>query len=382
MHIAFLTPEYPSTKTGNSGGLGTSIKNLANALLSEGMQVSVFIYGQQEDEQYHENGIHFYRIKNIFMKGLSWWLTRKKVEHCINLANRKHNIDIIEVADWTGFSSFISFPCKIVMRLNGSDTYFCYLEKRPVKKWNKFLEKRAFSEANAIIAVSYFVGKTTNQIFNTNKKYTVIPNSIDATVFKPNQVKCHEPLVLYFGTLIRKKGVLNIPQIFNSVIKQMPNAHLVLVGGDTTDINSGNSSTWNMMKTLFTDEAFKQTTYLGQKPYEEIQQYIQKATVCIFPSYAEALPVSWLEAMAMGKGIVASNIGWAAEMIENKKEGLLYNPTSHEAFSNAILLLLSDEILCAEMGKNARLKVLTTFDNNIIAKRNIAFYKNLINETQ
>jgi len=34
------------------------------------------------------------------------------------------------------------------------------------------------------------------------------------------------------------------------------------------------------------------------------------------------------------------------------------------------------------MGKNARLKVLTTFDNNIIAKRNIAFYKNLINETQ
>ena len=46
MKIAFLTPEYPHSKTGNSGGIGTSIKNLAVELLAEGCSVRVLVYGQ------------------------------------------------------------------------------------------------------------------------------------------------------------------------------------------------------------------------------------------------------------------------------------------------------------------------------------------------
>jgi glycogen synthase len=55
MKIAFLTPEYPHAKTGNSGGLGTSIKNLAIALLDHGISVRVLVYGQKEDalKDYH-----------------------------------------------------------------------------------------------------------------------------------------------------------------------------------------------------------------------------------------------------------------------------------------------------------------------------------------
>jgi glycosyltransferase involved in cell wall biosynthesis len=50
-------------------------------------------------------------------------------------------------------------------------------------------------------------------------------------------------------------------------------------------------------------------------PYSEIKTYITQATVCVFPSFAEALPVSWIEAMAMEKAIVA-NIGWASDVID------------------------------------------------------------------
>jgi hypothetical protein len=49
MKIAFLTPEYPHSKTGSSGGIGTSIKNLAVGLLAQGHAVRVLVYGQQED---------------------------------------------------------------------------------------------------------------------------------------------------------------------------------------------------------------------------------------------------------------------------------------------------------------------------------------------
>jgi hypothetical protein len=48
MKIAFLTPEYPHPLTGNSGGIGTSIKNLAVGLVAAGCEVRIF-YGQDQD---------------------------------------------------------------------------------------------------------------------------------------------------------------------------------------------------------------------------------------------------------------------------------------------------------------------------------------------
>jgi hypothetical protein len=72
------------------------------------------------------------------------------------------------------------------------------------------------------------------------------------------------------------------------------------VGKDVRDIASGNVSTWKMMQQLFTPEAIANVTYLGVVPYQEIKDIIE-TTVCVFPTFAEALPVSWIEAMAMEK---------------------------------------------------------------------------------
>jgi glycosyltransferase involved in cell wall biosynthesis len=378
MHIAFLTPEYPGPKTGHSGGLGTSIKNLATALVQVGINVSVFVYGQSQDEVINENGIRLYRIKNKQFKGLSWWLTRKKIEHLINGAIRNQKINILEVADWTGISAWMKIDCPVVMRLNGSDTYFCSIENRQVKWWNKLHEKKAYQQANAILAVSDFVGHKTNDIFELNRNYAVIPNSIDANRFQSYKEENTYPTILYFGTLIRKKGVLDIPLIFNKVMDAIPNAQLILVGSDANDIESGNYSTWDLMKPLFSEIAFKQVCYLGKQPYSEIQEYIKQANVCIFPSYAEALPVSWLEAMAMEKAIVASDIGWATEMLTHEKEALLCHPSQHEVFAEHIVRLLTDEVLKKALGNNARKRVETQFDNAVVAKQNIEFYKKVI----
>jgi hypothetical protein len=51
--------------------------------------------------------------------------------------------------------------------------------------------------------------------------------------------------------------------------------------------------------------SFVKVNYLGSVPYSEIKTYITQATVCVFPSFAEA-PVSWIEAMAMEKKLLAS----------------------------------------------------------------------------
>ena len=378
MHIAYLTPEYPGFKTGKSGGLGTSIKNLTSFLVSNGVKVSIFVYGQKEDEIYVEGPIMFYRIKNPYLKGLSWFLTRKKIQNLINEIIHKEHIDLLEVADWTGISAFMNIHCPVLMRLHGSDTFFCHLDNRPVKWWNKLLEKTAYKRADAIIAVSDFVGNTSQKLFRLNRTYTVIPNGIDMKAFQPVSYVSSKPVILYFGTLIRKKGVLEIPFIFNRVLEVIPDAQLILVGADASDILTGNDSTWSLMRPLFKESALENVSYVGEKPYNEIKEHIQQAQVCIFPSYAEALPVSWLEAMAMGKAMVTSDIGWAKEMLTHKKEALLGNPSMHNQFASLIIQLLQDKAFGEELGNNARNRVSIQFDNLVVAQQNIQYYNKIL----
>ncbi|MFV7236103.1 glycosyltransferase family 4 protein [Flavobacterium sp. ZB4R12] len=383
MKIAFLTPEYPHLKTGISGGIGTSIKNLALGLLQQGCSVRVLVYGQKEEGVFDDNGICIQQIKNVKLKGLSWYLTRKKLQEIIdNLYNEKE-IDLVEAPDWTGITSFISpKKCPIVIRLNGSDTYFCHLDQRPVKWINKFHEKRALQKADALLSVSQFTADKTNEVFGLERKFTIIPNSIDIGLFNQNNNDSEKNkgnnTILYFGSLIRKKGLLELPLIFNEVVKKRPDVKLVLVGRDVSDILSGNVSTWQMMQELFTEEARTNANYLGSVPYEDVKKQINAATLCVFPTFAEALPVSWIEAMAMQKPIVASNIGWATEVIDDGVQGFLVHPTDHTVYASKIIDLLENKELQKEFGLKAREKAVLKFSMEIVAQQSLSFYKSII----
>lgn len=380
MKIAFLTPEYPHQKTGNAGGIGTSIKNLAESLVALGHTVRILVYGQKQESIFNDNLITIQQIKNVKLKGFSRFLTQKKIQKVIDTLYINKEIDIVEAADWTGITSFIQPQCPIVIKLHGSDTYFCHLDNRPVKAINKFLEKRALKKASGHMAVSKFVADTTNAIFNLNIDFKTVPNGLNVSLFKDAQtdVVSQEQVILYFGTLIRKKGVLELPLIFNEVVKANPQAKLILVGKDASDTRTGSTSTWQLMQNLFSHDALSKVSYVGGVPYTEVKKYIQQATVCIFPSFAEAFPVSWLEAMAMKKAIVASNIGWATEMIVSGQEGILIHPKDHANYSKAIVDLLNSKQLREQMGANALKKIENNFTNIEIAKQNVIFYQSII----
>ena len=384
--IAFLTPEYPHPKTGSSGGIGTSIKNLAIGLLAEGCSVRVLVYGQKEEGVFDDNGITIQQIKNVKFKGLSWWLTRNKLECIVNQLYANMQIELVEAPDWTGITSFIQpKKCPIVIRLNGSDTYFCHLDHRPVKWMNRFHERRALQKADGLLSVSKFTADLTNEVFGLQKEFAIIPNSIDTSHFIDNSSSPllrrgvgGEDTILYFGSLIRKKGLLELPFIFNEVIKSSPETQLVLVGKDVPDVVSGNDSTWTMMQALFTTEALRNVRYLGSVPYAAIKEQIHLSTVCVFPSFAEALPVSWIEAMALQKPIVASNIGWAKEVIEEGVEGFLAHPQDHKQYAEKILELLKSPKLQESFGVAASKKVILKFSTETVAKQSILFYEKCI----
>ena len=83
--------------------------------------------------------------------------------------------------------------------------------------------------------------------------------------------------------------------------------------------------------------------------------------------------------MAMEKAIVASDIGWAKEMISDGTEGYLVHPTAHDLYAERILQLLDDKEQRNQFGAQARAKVLSHFDSDLIAEKSVDFYQSLLN---
>lgn len=377
MHIAFLTSEYPHANVSYSAGIGTSIKNLAKQLVILNHQVTVFVYSQDRIETFNDDGITIQKIANKKYKILGWLLHRKYIQDFINNSIAKENIDIIEAPDWTGITAFMKLRCPLVIRLHGTDAYFCNLEGRKQKAKNFFFEKLALKSANSIVSVSAFTAVKTKEIFKLNKPIQVVYNGIDTLLFEPLKISVQMDTLLYFGSIIRKKGVLELACIFNKVVEKNPNAQLILLGKDVIDIQSG-KSTLSMFLSILSDEAKQGIRHINNVPYNEVKNYIAKAHIIVLPSFAEAFPMAWLEAMAMEKAIVTSNIGWASELMLEGKTGFIVHPENHDEYANKIIELLDNYDLCKQLGKQARVQIVKSFAHDKIAQENVEYYKSVI----
>lgn len=377
MHLAFLTSEYPHPRTGPAAGIGTSIKNLAEALIKQGVQVSIFVYSQKKDVVFTEKGIKFHLIKHRKFRLLGWYLHRKFLQNYLNKYVAVDKIDVIEAPDWTGITAFMELRAPLTIRLHGSDAYFCKLENRPSKKKNLYFERMALQQADHLVSVSRFTAEETRKIFSLKKNIQVIPNSVDVQRFLPKYEKVQPGTILYFGTLIPKKGVLELPGIFNRIVEQRPEVYLRIAGKDVPDISSGRS-TKELMQHEFSPEAAAKVEWLGNLSYEDILDEISQAHVVVLPSFAEALPMTWLESMAMEKALVTSNIGWAEELMVEGKTGFTVDPKDHETFSEKVLNLMNDPALALQVGKAARERVLQKFSTEVVVEENLRFYEGVV----
>ena len=382
MHIAFLTPEYPHPKIKNSGGLGTSIKNLVVALVRQNVKVTVFVNGQPNQEVFEENGITFHFIPNQNFRFAKWYFYRKFIQNYINKIVVAEKIDLLEAPDWTGITAFMKFQIPLVIRFHGSDTYFCHLEKRKQKLKNYWFEKLALQNAVAFIAPTKFAGQLSAKLFKINaQKVATIHYGLELNQFKNDSPeKFENGLLLYIGTIIRKKGVLELPAIFQKVRKQFPNAHLVLIGNDSYDIQTQSSSTWSLVENLIPYEDKAYVRFLGKIPYSEVQEYMKKAHVCLFPTFAETLGMVTIESMALQKPVVNSNIGWANELLIDGESGYLVHPTDHKLYAERILQLLENSDLANKIGQKANERVVATFNIDEKVLENISFYKKILDD--
>jgi glycosyltransferase involved in cell wall biosynthesis len=128
-----------------------------------------------------------------------------------------------------------------------------------------------------------------------------------------------------------------------SAAKTLPNYEFWLVGDPTT----GNIRVPRLANVKI----------LGFVDHDAIVRYYNQASVCVFPSYWENFPLVGLEALACGKAIIATRMGFS-EFVENGQDGLLIEPRRPDQLVESIKYLMQDGAARAKLERNARSKAL------------------------
>ena len=117
-------------------------------------------------------------------------------------------------------------------------------------------------------------------------------------------------------------------------------------------------------------------SYLGLR--SDMPQLYAAMDILVFPSYHEGMPRSLMEAAAMGKAIVASDIRGCREVIEHDATGLLVPVRDAYALAEAAKSLLDDPALASHLGSAARVYALEYFDERVCFERLHEAYQMLL----
>ena len=107
----------------------------------------------------------------------------------------------------------------------------------------------------------------------------------------------------------------------------------------------------------------------------DILSFFRVADVFALPSYVEGLPIALLEAMALGRPSISTNVYAIPEAVRHLETGILIEAGDAEALAGAILKLKSDPVLRERLGSNGRKFVIKNFDERDAARTSIAAYE-------
>ena len=122
----------------------------------------------------------------------------------------------------------------------------------------------------------------------------------------------------------------------------------------------GDGPAGNMLKSLAGDLRLSESVhFLGERP--DVPDLLAALDILVMTSYTESFPNAILEAMAMGKPVVATNVGGIPEVVAQGQTGFLVAPRDPKAIADRVLSLCQDSTRRHEMGKAARARVENNF---------------------
>jgi len=207
-------------------------------------------------------------------------------------------------------------------------------------------------------------------------KIHVIENGVDISEYNPKKVKTpilisDRPIIMVVRRLVTKNGIEYFLRAA-PIIHKETNARFVVVGDGP--------ERHNLEKLTSKLGISQETTFVGGVPHSNIPQYLAVADIVAVPSLAEATSIAMMEAMAMEKPVVASDIPGLREVSSYGKYAKLVPPRDPQNIANAVIALLNDKKLRKNMGRTARAFIVKTKSWESVAKRTLNVYRRVLHQ--
>ncbi|MDP2641184.1 MAG: glycosyltransferase family 4 protein [Candidatus Yanofskybacteria bacterium] len=238
------------------------------------------------------------------------------------------------------------------------------------------------------VPVEYIVAKIVHHAFLVNRedarlladwkiyppeKMTHLGGGVDIERFNPDRIsgqfinqkkrelgiQSSQEVIGIVARLVEEKGFLPLFEAFARVLKHYPRAVLMAVGPHEPD-----------KKDALDPDAVKEygiernVLFLGERT--DTPELYALMDMLVLPSYREGLGISLIEASAMEKPVVASNIRGCREVVEHEKTGLLVPSGNPEELAKALLFILSHPREANAMGKAGRKKIEQEFNEKFL----------------
>jgi len=407
MNILLLTNEYPPHIY---GGAGVHVDHLVRemALCDNGRhRLQILCFGDQ-----HEKGPG----KTVTGIGSAEALAAAKLRQPKLLDTLYRNIvmagsvdaaDVIHCHTW--YTHLAGCLIKQLLQVPLVVTTHSLEPSRPWKKEQLgngyyaagWLEKTALINADRIIAVSRAMKNDIQELFDAApEKVEVIHNGIDAEIYRPTRnnavleeygIDPNTPFVLFVGRVTRQKGIVHLLRALHHVEAAY---QMVLCAGaaDTPEIAEEVTA---MVAEVRADTPNHVVWIREMVPVDRLVTLYSHAAVFVCPSVYEPFGIINLEAMACGTPVVASAVGGIPEVVIHEDTGLLVpfetvgpaaaEPKDPQRFARdlaaAVDTLMQSPEKRTAMGKAARRRVEEHFSWKSIARRTLAVYEQLADQT-
>jgi phosphatidylinositol alpha-mannosyltransferase len=242
----------------------------------------------------------------------------------------------------------------------------------PVMKW--YLD-RWFRKLDGRICVSEVAWRYVSPFFPA--EYTIIPNGVDTCHFNCNTPRLDnfndgKLNILFVGRLEKRKGFDYLLEAYRMIKPEFPECRLIQVGPGTVRRRKYEK----IVNRYHIPDVF----FSGYATYDDLPRYYQTSDITCFPSTGrESQGIVLLEAMSVGKPVIASNIDGYNSVLTDGVEGIAVPPKDAVRLAVAISRLIQDKQLREQMGERGKPNALK-YEWSAIAKRLVDFYTATLNK--
>ncbi len=345
------------------GGVDLVVKELTEGLVSRGHRVSVLSRarwkggGSTVDAGRLEGGlVQNYRLwlptpcsrRNTLRNVVKWLLMQPQLIRELLSIVRKETVDVVHVH--TATSMYYYFR---VLSWFGGPRYLLTFHRGEVVEFHergnwcdRFLTRRVVRGAARINAVSRWLADRGSELFALSDGPRVIYNGLrldDPFIVQPVEIALPARFMVMVGTFDPYKGHEVAFKAWSKVREEDEDLHLVVIGqGDLKE----------RYEAVIREVACSQQIHLvGQLSHDQVFSVISRSIAMVFPSLNEGLGYVLLEAGALGKPVVCSDIAPLNEVVEDEKGGLLFPVGQEDALARQVLRFSENPKLAERLGE-------------------------------